>query len=205
MESYKKVNEHTYNLIAENYQNEHNAKVEWESELKSFVELLPQEKANVLDLGCGPGTEAIWISEHLLGGNIVAIDIAEKMLEKFSHLPENLSIAVADMITYVPDMRIDGIWARASIHHLTKTELNELFTNIKKYLNQDGIIFMINKYGTSEEIEEKEKYGSVIKRYFQYLDEELVEKLAFNTGFGVKRQYIVENDHKWLVSILVNK
>ncbi|MFA6072435.1 MAG: class I SAM-dependent methyltransferase, partial [Janthinobacterium sp.] len=149
-------------------------------------------------------TEAIWLADHLQNGSVNAVDIAEQMLSVFSRIPENLHPIAADMVYYQPDNRMDGIWARASIHHLTKAETVELFSTIKKYLKPNGIVFMINKYGSEEEIEEKKKYGQVIRRYFQYFNEERVELLAKDNEFSVEEQYFVQNDHKWLVSVLVN-
>ena len=204
MKSYTKMNSGTYNLVAKNYQAEHTEKIEWENELIKFLHYVGKDNTRVVDLGCGPGTESLWFSDHISKGAVYAVDIAEQMLSVFARIPKNLHTIVADMVSYQPNEKIDGIWARASIHHLTKAESAELFASIKKYLKPSGVLFMINKYGSTEEIEKKNKYAQVVKRYFQYFDENRVEHLANGNDFTVKEQYIVENDHKWLISVLVN-
>lgn len=205
MKSYSSVNKNTYDIIAQNYRNEHTEMIEWEKELKQFVSYIKNEEARIVDLGCGPGTESIWLAQHYSKGHVYAVDISQEMIKLARTDQKNATFIAKNMIHYMPPVKIDGVWARASFHHLTKKELLIQFKAISTYLKQNGVIGMINKYGSNKEIEEKYKYGKVIKRYFQYFDEKLVTLLADRYHLDILKQYIVENDHKWLISYLINK
>ena len=195
------INKASYDIIAQNYQSEHGAE-DWEKELNKFVELLPIKDQTVLDLGCGPGDESCWLSEHLPDATIIGVDISPEMLKLPKDAPSNVSFIEADIATYIPEHKIAGIWARASLHHLTHKQISELFKNASEYLLPGGLIGMINKYGFTEEFERKGKYGALLERYFQYFDEGLVKKIVSENNLELVDQYTVENDHKWLVSFL---
>ncbi len=200
MKSYLDINTDSYNLVAENYKTEHSTRLEWEAELIKFKNYLPQNPKLIVDLGCGTGEETQWLSENLPTSQIIGIDASSAMVNVATSSYPTLQLQQSNIVEYVSPFEVDGIWARASLHHLTLDELDQLFYNISKYLH--GVIGMVNKYGEKEEIEEKNKYGRILRRYFQYFDENLIEELSMNYGFKSIEQYHVQNDHHWLVTFL---
>lgn len=199
MEDHRDINRETYNLIARNYTAEHS--LEWEDQLKEFSALI-NESGTVLDLGCGPGTEAAWLKTHLPEATIIGVDSAESMIDVATHGYPGIEFVCTDIVGYTPKHKVDAIWARASLHHLDEPTLDFLFKNIKEYLAPGGFLGMINKYGHSEEIEEKKKYGSSIRRYFQYFNEDLVTSLCAKYNLTLVKQYRLTNDHEWLVTYI---
>ena len=195
------MNKKAYDLVAKNYKNEHKGQ-EYIEELEKFKFYLPENAIHVLDLGCGTADETIWIGENLSGAQVTGIDLSSEMVKLPTLLPPNVHLQEADMLTFIPIEIVHGIWARASIHHLTKDQIFHLFKHIVSYLEVGGVIGMVNKYGKDVETEQKQKYGELLERYFQYFDEKFVEEIAGQNNIQIVEQYVKENDHKWLVTFL---
>lgn len=64
----------------------------------------------------------------------------------------------------------DGIWASASLLHITRTEIDDVLFLMSEALKQYGILYASFKYGT----EEYEKDG----RYFNCYDESSIAQLS---------------------------
>lgn len=201
MKSYKDLNATTYDVIAQNYKSEHEDLI-WENELHKFISSIQKPSPVIVDLGSGHGREAQFLAQNLSDATIYAVDVSAAMLKISPQHVDAIKYIKENMVTFTPPQKVDGIWARASIHHLTKPEMHELFLNIGSYLNKGGILGMVNKYGHREEIEEKNKYDRQIKRYFQYVDENLVDALIRPLRLSIVDQYKVHNDHDWLVTFL---
>lgn len=194
-----------YNKTAKEYAKAMTQRMVWKEEVDHFINLLLNPKC-ILDLGCGHGAETEYIADTIPEAEVIGIDFSEKMIELAEEKYSHASFLVHDIITYQPKQNIDGIWARASFHHLNDSELTKLFRSITSYLLPNGIIGMINQYGDTEGVELQDKYGAVIERYFNCFNQEKVVSLAREFGFAVLSQEIREiGTHTFLVSYLQKK
>lgn len=134
-------------------------------ELRSrFLSVLPEE-ARILDLGCGSGRDAKAFLEQGLW--VDAADGSKELCEKASALT---GIPVKNMLFNELDAEgiYDGIWACASILHLSKPELSEALTKIRTALKPNGVLYASFKYGTHE--------GVRNGRYFTDFTEETLQE-----------------------------
>lgn len=97
--------------------------------------------------------------------------------------------------------KYDGIWACASILHLTHNELKEVLKKILLALKKEGIVYLSFKYGTFE--------GERRGRYFLDMTEEAFAELLNETGgFDIEEKWITgdvrpeRGDERWLNLIL---
>lgn len=122
--------------------------------------------ANILDFGCGSGRDSKAFKEA--GYTVEATDGSEELCKLAA---EYAGIPVKHM--YFQDLqeknRYDGIWACASILHLTWEELKDVIPKMTDALKENGVIYASFKYGEFE----GEKNG----RYFTYLTEERLGRL----------------------------
>ena len=111
-----------------------------------FLGLLP-EGAAVLDFGCGSGRDTKYFLER--GYKVDAIDGSEELCKIAS---DYAGISVKPMLfnELRAENQYDGIWACASILHLPKDELKEVFGLMVKALKSKGIIYTSFKYGQFE-------------------------------------------------------
>lgn len=80
------VASHYQNLLSQHYSwslGHFSDVLERTRELFSEMELVPSENGVALDLGCGPGTQAIPLAE--LGFRVKALDTSEALLEELNH------------------------------------------------------------------------------------------------------------------------
>ena len=142
--------------------------------LEVWAKNLP-EGGRVLDLGTGSGRDAKWMVER--GFEIVAIDKSLNMCEKASNYAgigvRHLDVLSKDFTSLYNNF-FDGVWACASLLHLSPTELPEALLNICTSLKEGGVLFLSFKKGA----EFKEEDDG---RCFLYLDEVLLESYLNTT------------------------
>lgn len=133
--------------------------------LDKFIELLP-EGAAVLDLGCGSGRDSLYFIEE--GFDVTAVDGAEELCELASiHIGQdvlNLRFSEIDF-----EEVFDGVWACASLLHVTSEEIDCVLDKVIDSLNPDGILYMSFKYGDFRGVKEG--------RYYQYYTTRTLKEL----------------------------
>ena len=132
-----------------------------------------QENGRILDLGCGSGRDAACFSS--MGFSVEAVDGTPELCmiaEKNTGL--NVRCMRFDELDYVDEF--DGVWACASLLHIEREDLPDVFRKIRRALREGGVFYCSFKYGTSS----YERNG----RFFTDLDEESFISLASETGFS---------------------
>jgi SAM-dependent methyltransferase len=126
---------------------------------RRFLRLLP-ERARILDAGCGSGRDARAFAE--VGHKVTAFDAS----------PALVALAEAYLGQPVQCLRFqeaawqdafDGIWACASLLHVSASELPDVMARLCRALEPGGILYASFKYGSGE----REHHG----RRFTDLDE----------------------------------
>lgn len=156
-----------YNRYAVPYYEE-TVDVSMEEVMERFVELLP-ENAEVLDLGCGSGRDTIALEEK--GFYVTPMDGSEEMckLAEVNTDEEVLQMTYEEMDF---DDVFDGIWACASLVHLTEDEMREIIDKLVQALKADGILYFSVRKGDRDGIyngryfrdySRKELYGLIDK------------------------------------------
>ena len=130
-----------------------------------FLQLLP-ENALILDFGCGSGRDTKAFLEH--GYRVDAVDGSAELCRQAS---DYTGICVRQMLFQELDISnyYDGVWACASILHLSKIEISDVLKRISNALKPGGILYTSFKYGTFE--------GMRNNRYFTDFTETTLSKL----------------------------
>lgn len=96
--------------------------------------------ADLLDLGCGEGRNAVWLAEK--GFHVTAIDYAEAGLEKTRTLAAERGVEVetvlADLGYWMPQRQWDGVIC--TFVHLRMSERLRLFTAIQAALKPGALL-----------------------------------------------------------------
>ena len=130
-----------------------------------FMKLLPSD-ALILDFGCGSGRDTKAFLEQ--GYRVDAIDGSVEMCRQAS---EYTGITVRQMLFQELNISnyYNGIWACASILHLSRIEISDVLKRISNALKPGGILYTSFKYGTFE--------GMRNNRYFTDFTETTLSKL----------------------------
>lgn len=113
-----------------------------------FCPLLPQG-AHVLDAGCGTGRDARYFIEQ--GYTVTAFDLCEEMVRVASEYSGQTvhKMGFQDM-NYKEQFH--GIWANASLLHVPKAEIRDIFRKFIQALVPGGVWMMSFKHGETERI-----------------------------------------------------
>lgn len=167
--------------------------------LEEFIQYIPSE-GRVLDLGCGSGRDTKYLLEH--GFLVDAMDGSDELCQAATYFT-GIQVKQMDFLHLNEIQIYDGIWACASVLHLSYRNLLLMFGKIFQALKKNGILYVSFKYGSFE--------GMRNGRYFTDMTEEklayVLEKIS---GFIIISQWISSDiragrgDEKWL-NLIVRK
>ena len=126
---------------------------------ESFLPLI-SKGGTILDFGCGSGRDSKYFMSQ--GFDVVAVDGCEEMCNLASKfLGKEVKKMLFNDLNSVASY--DGIWACASILHLEKSSLKDVFRKMERALKNGGYIYTSFKYG------DKEEY--INERYYTFFNE----------------------------------
>ena len=127
-----------------------------------FLSYLNKE-SKILDLGCGTGRDSKYFKE--LGYNVESIDGSLEMCKLASNLLKQevrqinfLDIDYCDVF--------DGVFACASLLHLSNEDLLIVLKKISNALKENGILYTCFKYGDSTRVDEGRFYNDMNEEKF---------------------------------------
>lgn len=171
--------------------------VEFHHMQDQFLKLL-SEHALILDFGCGSGRDTKYFLEQ--GFQVEAVDGSEELCKIASEYT-GISVKHELFQELNESEKYDGLWACASILHVKKQELPDVFCRMSRAVKCGGIIYVSFKYGEFE--------GESNGRYFTDLTEETAaELLKAVPELQVMKQWITgdvraeRRDERWLNLIL---
>lgn len=162
-----------------------------------FLEKL-KEDSTILDFGCGSGRDTKYFLEK--GYTVDAVDGAKELCKLAS---EYTRIEVKNMFFQELSEvdKYDGIWACASILHLSLDELIDVLNKMMIALKDNGIIYTSFKYGDFS--------GERNGRFFTDMTEKSFKELLNKVNcLKIEEQWITKDvrpgrgEEKWLNLIL---
>lgn len=120
----------------------------------------------VLDVGCGPGSDAAVFAGR--GLDVVGMDVTQSFLTAADEdVDGSFCRGDARHLPFATDS-FDGVWACASLHHVPKAEVVDALAECRRVLTPDGAFFCSVKRGDGEGLEPDEDHGSGDDRFFAY-------------------------------------
>lgn len=135
-------------------------------EMQSFFLKYMKKGATILDLGCGSGRDSKAFREK--GYSVVAVDGSAAFCEYASKFIGQ-EVRNIDFTQLDYENAFDGVWACASLLHLSSQDLAKVLSLIIKACKKDAYIYMSFKYGDFEGIRNE--------RYFTYMNEQIFASL----------------------------
>lgn len=108
-----------------------------ENEIKSHN----YSTGNFLDLGTGPGTQALQLSKYNF--KVTGTDISQNAIEKAKKLSDKINFLADDILnSKLPDKSFDFILDRGIFHIFDPSQRSQYVQQVKRILNDDGILFL---------------------------------------------------------------
>ena len=146
-----------------------------------FEDNLLEKNGEILDLGCGSGRDA----KHFLdsGFSVIALDLSPILAKKASQFIGQ-EVIVANMKDLNFQDRFIGIWACASLLHLSEDEVLETIKRCHKALRKDGVLYASFKYGKNSYEKDGRSFTCFTRDTFLNLIEGLdfYYRATFETG-----------------------
>jgi SAM-dependent methyltransferase len=136
----------------------------------------------VLDVGCGPGSDAAVFAER--GLDVVGVDVTQAFLAEASEdVPGAFCRGDARSLPFADDA-FDGVWACASLHHVPRESFPAALAECRRVLADDGAFFCSVKRGSGAGFEADTDHGSGDDRFFTYYTGDEFESLLADAGFA---------------------
>ena len=97
-------------------------------------------KGDVLDLGTGPGTQALELVK--LGFNVTGTDISKSAILEAKKLSDDINFIVDDILGTKLKKKFDLILDRGCFHTIEPGDRKIYLKNIKNLLNKNGLLFL---------------------------------------------------------------
>ena len=153
------------------------------------------EKAHILDAGCGVGRDAKYFLNH--GYTVTAFDASEKMVRlatQETKLPVLLSTFEAMDFQEV----FDGIWAQASLLHISYQETKNVYQKIYQALKPGGIFYASYKYGQDYMPTEERGFWNMDKETIKPYFKDLFEAIEIWEEIDTRSMLAPSQAGKWL-------
>ncbi|MCM1191701.1 MAG: class I SAM-dependent methyltransferase [Butyrivibrio sp.] len=149
-----------------------------------FLRFLKQKeyKIHILDAGCGSGRDAKAFLDA--GYKVTALDASGKICEEAEKLL-NQKVLCMRFEEMQFQQEFDGIWACASLLHISYIEMREVLKRFWYALKEDGILYASFKYGKGMRIDKG-------RLFYDYEEIEL-KKLMISNGFWVEDIFITRD------------
>lgn len=136
--------------------------------------------AKVVEIGCGDGRDAVEIVKHASMYQGFDPSIGLLNLAKFRVPSASFVLSDASIYNY-PD-NLDAVFAFASLLHISKDDLPDIFKKIHKSLRSDGILYISLK--ERDEYAEDTKVDQFGTRMFYFYNPSIIKRLA-GDGFSI--------------------
>jgi SAM-dependent methyltransferase len=156
--------------------------------IDDFLSLLPPSPA-VLDLGCGPGHESKRLAKA--GAKITGLDFSETCVDiARERCPECVFVRRDIRNPGLARESFDGVFACASLIHISPAELPEVLTGIHALLKPTGRLAAIiqDGEGVHERYSNLEFEGKKYNRILYLYTEKAIIEAAWRVGFVFIRQ-----------------
>jgi SAM-dependent methyltransferase len=112
-----------------------------DADLESELKTRKITKGRFLDLGTGPGTQAIQLSK--IGFVVTATDFSENAIQKARNLDSKINFMVDDILnSRLEKDSFDYILDRGCFHVLSTDEWNQYSKKIYEILDENGLFFL---------------------------------------------------------------
>lgn len=168
------------------------------TELYNFFLKYIKDGTKLLDLGCGSGRDTKYFLDK--GYDVVAIDASSEMVRLSSQLTgkRTLHMTFEDLNF---ENEFDGIWACASLLHVSREKIDDVLNKIARALKDNGVLFASFKLGDKEEF----RNG----RFFNFYNDASFSELISNHKYFKIEETLITSDvregraeEKWFSVIL---
>lgn len=151
-------------------------------QLEDFIKLLPAG-GYILDAGCGSGRDSLELKNR--GFKIEAFDASKEMCRRASELlGQQVKLFRFEELNYI-DL-FDGIWACASLLHVTWEAMPDVIDRLNKSLKANGVLYASFKKGIGERYRGEKRFTDADEAYLRSILEDRFDILEIRESIDVR-------------------
>ena len=154
--------------------------------------------SHILDLGCGTGRDSKYFLDK--GYQVTSIDGSKEMCKIARNLL-NKEVNEINFLDLDYNNEFDGVFACASLLHLSNEDLIFVLKKISKSLKENGILYTCFKYGQNTRVDNGRFYNDMNEEKFLDLMKNIENLKILKTW--ISEQY--KSDTKFINYILIKK
>ncbi len=140
---------------------------------------------HILDAGCGSGRDTKAFLDA--GCQVTAMDASIKMCEE-AEKQLNRQVFCLRFEELIFKQAFDGIWACASLLHVSYKEIDDVLKRLFNALKENGVLYASFKYGDGKRV--------VKERFFYDYNEVTLKDLMVKNGFCIEDIFITQDVRK---------
>lgn len=188
-----------FNEFANEYASRFMAVDSYQESLDLFCNLSKSSSPCILELACGPGNITKYLRSKFPTSEILAIDLAPKMIEIAKQTVENVDFRVMDVRDISTlDGNFDMVMCSFCFPFLSLSDATKLVADCAGKLNNGGLIYISTMEGTQDEAGfETTSFSGNSEVYFNYFEQHQLEEMLIASQFhieSIKRQEYTEAD-----------
>jgi len=147
-------------------------------------------KGRFLDLGTGPGTQALQLAKRNF--EVTATDISPSAIEKAKKLSNEINFLVDDVLdSKLSDRGVDFIFDRGIFHLFDVSQRPQYVKQIKRILDDNGILFLKcmsidEKNLPDDDMPHKLSKQEITDAFEGDFDVQRIDDTVFNEAYGIK-------------------
>jgi cyclopropane fatty-acyl-phospholipid synthase-like methyltransferase len=152
------------------------------------------EGSTVVELGCGPGTDAAELSA---GRRYVGVDLSSVQLSIAQQRVPHATFVVGDLtsMAFRPES-VDGVVAMYVLMHVPEEELGPTFERIYEWLRPGGrLMLSLSTIEADDRVEEWLDVPMFFARFTPHLSERLLREIGFNLEMSEVREEGVDDGY----------
>jgi SAM-dependent methyltransferase len=152
---------------------------------------------HILDAGCGSGRDSVAFNKR--GYRVTAFDASPTLAARASEHC-NLPVQVLKLQDVAWQKEFDGIWACASLLHVSLIELPNVFDRLASALAPSGVLYASFKYGSGEREHNERRFTDMNKSNLEALL--VASTLTISETWITADSRPKRQDERWLNSLM---
>ena len=183
----------TWNNIAQRYEDKFMDLLIYDDSYDSFINLISNSNASILEIGCGPGNISKYILKRLPNANYLATDVSSNMIELAKKNNPSAEVAILDCREIDSlQKKFNAIICGFVIPYINANDCNKLFKDLSSKLMDNGLLYL--SFVEGDTVNSGYISGSEGNRtYFHYYEMKFVLNELNNNGLNVL--HVISEDY----------
>ena len=143
-----------------------------------------KQGGRIVDIGAGSGRDMLYFKQK--GFRVEGIDASAELCRLASDYV-GVQVQCAQIQDWHPEGMYDGIWANASLLHLTAEEIEAFILRAETYLSEQGALYLSLKSGIATGADDKGRYFTNMKL------EELQRMFSKTAGLKIAEHWVTKD------------